>query len=1110
MMAKRYTSVILALLFMLSVALPCFANASSDFAGGDGTSDNPYLISTKEQLDNVRKKNNDLYFKLANDIVFTDADFEEGGAFYNDGYGFLPIENFGGKFDGNGFSIVNLKQDGKNEKEYGGLFGKTYDYKNVIIKNLNIKDCSIKDFAFAGGIAGSIRIGEINNCTASGEVSGFKSVGGILGAMKTDDMFKNRFNIYDCCNNAKVTLDTSNSSPKEYYHPYVYLGGIIGDNTADVYNCINNGSLNAQITKELGVYIGGISADTYREWGGTASVKRCYNTADVNVEIKGEYISCFVGGIIGEGIVEESYNIGKITVEASKKGFNCGAVSGSFEEETVNNYYLEGTAEVPYGDAGKEEHGDLELTAEEMKNQESFEGFDFVTGWRMGDSNGYSYPVQVNTNEGITALKGKGTQEEPYLVSSSWDLETVRSWYDSIVRSEALYFEMTNDIVFEEADFEEGGAFYNEGNGFAPIGLKNRFNGNFNGNGYSIVNMKQSGRATAAIFIGNNAYISNLGTKDCVFEATCCAAGISIGGTIENCTSNSTVTAEGENGAVAGGIAADAEFNGSYHTVYKVTRCSNKSEIKAISTGETNNAYAGNITAKAQNGDAYAGGIKAAGNKNLVVNCYNVGKITGETDGEAFVGAICTNSKTEKLSVYYLDESASYAASDGEDKGATRCTREEMLKAETYKEFGMGAYWEMGDESYPYPILKKEPNVGILFESGSGTKDDPFTVATKEQLNNVNLVTCSDSSSYCYKLVNDIVFEEADFLEGGAFYNDGCGFLPIGLKTTFNGSFDGNGFKIEGLVQNITKTQFENIGLFGCINGGTVKNLTLNKCTITADNEENTTKAGGIAGFIYGDSLISNCTVSESLVNNIGGFRGSCVGGIVGDADDSVIENCNSFGEVLIKQKSDNTVYAGGIAGRFTNLSEMRNTLNSSTVTLINEDGKYEDEVNAKMGGLCGYTEEAYLINCFSEGTLISEKENKEAGGLVGYAYASLMAINCAYVENGVPKAIAKSSYIMVPPPVRVEPADRIGGFYTDTIRTLQQGEKLTFNEADSNFGDVTGDLKVNSKDIAIVQRMVAGKSNAEGIIKMLADVNADTETNSRDIAQLQKIVTAG
>lgn len=67
-------------------AVAALAGNTTEFGGGAGTPDNPYLISSKQHLDNVRKYLN-ASFKLMADITFTEADFSSTGSFYNNGEG---------------------------------------------------------------------------------------------------------------------------------------------------------------------------------------------------------------------------------------------------------------------------------------------------------------------------------------------------------------------------------------------------------------------------------------------------------------------------------------------------------------------------------------------------------------------------------------------------------------------------------------------------------------------------------------------------------------------------------------------------------------------------------------------------------------------------------------------------------------------------------------------------------------------------------------------------------------------------------------------------------------------------------------------------------------
>ena len=131
---KKLMSLLLIVVMFLSMAPMSisFANAATDeFAGGSGTPSDPYLISTKYHLDNVRN-HLDAHFKMIADIEFTDADFVESGDFYNNGDGWKPIMDkdysylysFTGAFDGDNHYIEGLHIFGDSAKfEHVGLFG---------------------------------------------------------------------------------------------------------------------------------------------------------------------------------------------------------------------------------------------------------------------------------------------------------------------------------------------------------------------------------------------------------------------------------------------------------------------------------------------------------------------------------------------------------------------------------------------------------------------------------------------------------------------------------------------------------------------------------------------------------------------------------------------------------------------------------------------------------------------------------------------------------------------------------------------------------------------------------------------------------------------------
>lgn len=121
-------------LFLLALFLIFSTNISkAQFAGGDGTSGNPYQIITALQLNEVRNHLSS-YFILNNDIDLADF-LSETGSGYNVGEFWQPIYNFTGNFDGNNHKIFNLKINRPTTNNIG-LFGTS---TNAVISNLGVE-----------------------------------------------------------------------------------------------------------------------------------------------------------------------------------------------------------------------------------------------------------------------------------------------------------------------------------------------------------------------------------------------------------------------------------------------------------------------------------------------------------------------------------------------------------------------------------------------------------------------------------------------------------------------------------------------------------------------------------------------------------------------------------------------------------------------------------------------------------------------------------------------------------------------------------------------------------------------------------------------------------
>jgi hypothetical protein len=230
---------------------------------------------------------------------------------------------------------------------------------------------------------------------------------------------------------------------------------------------------------------------------------------------------------------------------------------------------------------------------------------------------------------------------------------------------------------------------------------------------------------------------------------------------------------------------------------------------------------------------------------------------------------------------------------------------------------------------------------------------------------------------------NDIEFTAADFAEGGAFYNNGAGFTPIGTSSSpFTGVFDGNGHVIKGLYQHVSGSGKKYGGLFGYVRGGSIQDLGLEESHINLSNVNSSAYdtyqgyVGGIAGYVANNSTISRCyntsSVSSSIsVNSNSTSYSSRLGGIAGYLSGSTISNCYNAGS----------------------LSGITTTTSSS----------FRFAYSGSTGGISGYaTSNSVISSCYNTGSVSSSNfRSSYAAGITGFASGSSTISNC-YNTGGV------------------------------------------------------------------------------------------------------------
>ena len=315
---------------------------TAEFLGGDGTEESPYLISNKTHLNNVRN-HLDAHFLMVADIEFNEADFAQGGEFYNAGLGWKPIgmdseRSFSGLFDGGEHEIIGLQCTRIGSGSVcAGLFG----YSKGTIQNLGMVDSHITGTTtsaswrpYVGGIVGYHDGVAITNCYNTGSVSvpsaaraTFAHTGGIVG-------YHNRGTISGCRNAGRVFSDAKTD--------YSYVGGIAGYNIATLRQCHNTGTVQT-VADATYFYAGGIAGYSITDISG------CDNAGAVLATPPRTGLICCAGGIVGHGSrISLCYNTG----EVSSKGY-AGGITGE-NNATLNNSYNSGTirARVAGGIAG--------------------------------------------------------------------------------------------------------------------------------------------------------------------------------------------------------------------------------------------------------------------------------------------------------------------------------------------------------------------------------------------------------------------------------------------------------------------------------------------------------------------------------------------------------------------------------------------------------------------------------------------------------------------------------------------------------------------------------------------------------------------------------------
>lgn len=169
----------------------------------------------------------------------------------------------------------------------------------------------------------------------------------------------------------------------------------------------------------------------------------------------------------------------------------------------------------------------------------------------------------------------------------------------------------------------------------------------------------------------------------------------------------------------------------------------------------------------------------------------------------------------------------------------------------------------------------------------------------------------ADFSGYYFKLTENITYTHTTDWDNASSYENTFGFGPIGVNPSypFSGTFDGQNNIISGIriYKNDNSGTDDNIGLFGYVNDGTIKNVILSDARITARDN-----VGGIVGYMTGSSTVQNCNITNTVAIHSAVDGADYHGGIVGNLFGGTVTNCTSAVTFTLAGSGS---YYGGIAG---------------------------------------------------------------------------------------------------------------------------------------------------------------------------------------------------
>lgn len=181
--------------------------------------------------------------------------------------------------------------------------------------------------------------------------------------------------------------------------------------------------------------------------------------------------------------------------------------------------------------------------------------------------------------------------------------------------------------------------------------------------------------------------------------------------------------------------------------------------------------------------------------------------------------------------------------------------------------------------------------------TGAGTQDNPYLIRTAKDLK-----SWSDKINGGFKTYGVYFLQTNDIDMSSISWFNPIGQTPLYYNARtidnvkehgFEGTYDGGGHKISNLtIAQISEEK--TVGVFGTVTG-TVKNVWVDHFRYDGNNSKDT-RCGALVGQLLGDGLVTDCIVTNSLVDDDKMHVGGAIAGAISGA---TLQNCIAYNNTV-------------------------------------------------------------------------------------------------------------------------------------------------------------------------------------------------------------------